>query len=325
MNRPTTSAQPEPSGRLVTFGEAMGLIRTSSIGRLDLARDAVVEIGGAEVNVAIGAARLGAPVRWTGRLGRDAVGDLIEHRLRSYGIDLNAIRDDAFTGLMLRHRRTAHVVHVDYHRHGSAGSRLGVDDDVVAGVTRGDIVHLTGITPALSGSARDACFAAVEEAGRRGATVSFDVNFRQKLWTADLARRTLLRLATRSDILFAGIEEAQLLLETAETDRRVLAAELARSGPRQVVIKEGARGCAAVIDGAEFDAPAAPAVVVDVVGAGDAFVAGYLVECLDGAPPATRLRTALEMGAYAVSVPGDCELLPSRAELAESFSTDVIR
>jgi 2-dehydro-3-deoxygluconokinase len=315
----------EPHGVLVTFGEVMGLISARSIGTLDVAREATIGIGGAEGNVAMGAARLGTRTRWTGRLGRDAIGDLVERRLRADGVDVRAIRDDAFTGLMVRHQRTAGAVHVDYHRSGSAGSRLGPDDGVAAGIAADDLLHLTGITPALSPSARAACLAAVEEAQAVGAPVSFDVNYRSKLWPTDLARAPLTDLACRCDVLFAGVEEAGLLLSSSQTDAAVLARQLAGFGPREVIVKDGARGCAAVIDGEELVLPALPVVVVDPVGAGDAFVAGYLAERLAGEPPSVRLRTATAMGAYAVTVPGDCELLPTRRELAEAHLVDVVR
>jgi 2-dehydro-3-deoxygluconokinase len=310
---------------LVTFGEIMGLISTTSIGTLDVARDATIGIGGAEGNVAIGAARLGVSARWTGRVGRDAMGDLVERRLRSDGVDARVVRDEAFTGLMVRHRRTAGAVHVDYHRSGSAGSRLCPEDGVATGITARDLLHVTGITPALSVSAREACFAAVEDARAAGAAVSLDVNYRSKLWAPDVARALLADLAGRCDVLFAGVDEAALVLCSAEADARVLVTELARLGPREVIVKDGARGCAAVIDGDELVVPAPPVPEVDPVGAGDAFVAGYLAERLAGEPPSVRLRTATAMGAYAVTVPGDCELLPTRVELAEAHLVDVVR
>jgi 2-dehydro-3-deoxygluconokinase len=310
---------------LVTFGEVMGLVSARSIGTLDVAREATIGIGGAEGNVAIGAARLGVSVRWTGRIGRDAIGDLVERRLRSHGVDVRAIRDDAFTGLMVRHQRTAGAVHVDYHRSGSAGSRLRPEDEVAGGISAGDILHLTGITPALSASAQAACFAAVDEARAAGAAVSLDVNYRSKLWPPDLARGPIADLAARSDVLFAGVEEAGLLLDSAERDARGLARRLARLGPREVVVKDGARGCAAVIEDEEHVVPALAVTAIDPVGAGDAFVAGYLAERLAGECPAVRLSTATAMGAYAVTVPGDCELLPTRAELADAHLVDVIR
>jgi len=310
---------------LITFGEVMGLVSTRAIGTLDIAREATIGIGGAESNVATGAARLGASVRWTGRVGRDAVGDLAVRRLQADGVDVRAIRDDAFTGLMVRHHRTSQQVHVDYHRAGSAGSRLTAADGVADGITSQDVLHLTGITPALSVSAYEACSAAIEQARSVGARVSFDINYRSKLWTAAAARPVLAELAGHADILFAGVEEAQLLLGTVESDALGLAAQLARLGPEEVVIKQGAQGCSALVAGERLVELAPRVAVVDPVGAGDAFVAGYLAERLIGAAPVQRLRTATAAGSYAVTVPGDCELLPTRAELADAHPVDVVR
>jgi len=86
-------------------------------------------------------------------------------------------------------------------------------------------------------------------------------------------------------------------------------------GPSEVILKDGPRGCAALIDGVDFRLPAVSVFVVDPVGAGDAFAAGYLAERLVGEPPEVRLRTAIMAGGFAVSVPGDCEGLPRRDEL----------
>ncbi|MEU3098003.1 sugar kinase [Streptomyces sp. NPDC006967] len=322
---PATLAQ-WADGGLLTFGETMGLITATTIGTLEYARDFTFGIGGAESNVAIGAARLGAPVTWIGRVGSDAAGDLVVRRLGAEGIQTMAVRDASFTGLMVRHHRAATVVHVDYHRAGSAGSRLTSCDIPVDAVRRAAILHLTGITPALSASARQAAGDAVAAAKANGVLVSIDVNHRSKLWDPDTARRELRRFVAEADIVFAGIEEAQLVLDSKADVPESLAADLAASGPREAVVKTGARGCTAHIDGAIHEEPALSVPVVDTVGAGDAFVAGYLAERLRGAGPVQRLRTACAMGAYAVSVPGDCELLPNRGELETFLRTgDVLR
>lgn len=326
MTRSPATPAPRTDGGLLTFGETMGLITATTIGTLEYARDVTFGIGGAESNVAIGAARLGAPVTWIGRVGRDAAGDLVGRRMRAEGIHTMALRDDSFTGLMVRHHRAATVVHVDYHRAGSAGSRLTSRDIPVDAVRRAAILHLTGITPALSDSARQAARDAVAAAKANGVLVSIDVNHRSKLWDPDTARRELRRLVAEADIVFAGIEEAQLVLDAKTEVPERLAADLAASGPREAVVKTGARGCTAHIDGAIHEEPALSVPVVDTVGAGDAFVAGYLAERLSGAGPVQRLRTACAVGAYAVSVPGDCELLPTRGELASFLTTgDVLR
>jgi 2-dehydro-3-deoxygluconokinase len=299
------------SGGLVTLGETMGLVAADGIGTLEYAKSFTLGIGGAESNVAIGVARLGGDATWLGRVGPDATGDLIERRLRAEGVHAMVIRDQAFTGLMVKYRRTGALLHVDYHRQGSAGSRL-VPADVPADlVTGARILHVTGITPALSDTARATVFHAVETARSAGVTVSVDVNYRSKLWSRYDAGPVLRDLVSRADIVFAGPEEAAVLLGA-----EVPAADgLAALGPAEVVIKDGARGCTALIAGDRFSVKALEVKVVDPVGAGDAFVAGYLCDRLAGAEPADRLATAIAAGAFAVTVPGDCEGLPSRTDL----------
>jgi 2-dehydro-3-deoxygluconokinase len=304
---------------LFTFGETMGLVSADGIGLIEYARSFSFGIGGAESNVAIGVARLGGAVTWLGRVGPDAAGDLIERRLRGEQVRTLAIRDDAFTGLMVKHRRSGAVLHVDYHRAGSAGSRLGPADLPVAELEAASIVHVTGITPALSDSARAAVFQAVETARSAGVPVSVDVNYRAKLWSRFDAAPVLRDLVSRADLVFAGPAEAALFVDaTAPLDG------LAALGPSEVIVKDGPKGCTALIDGERFALPALPVQVVDPVGAGDAFVAGYLTERLAGLAPQARLRTAIAAGAFSVTVPGDCEGLPRRAELA-SASDDITR
>jgi 2-dehydro-3-deoxygluconokinase len=296
---------------LFTFGETMGLVAAAGIGPLEYVRSFSFGVGGAESNVAIGVARLGGRATWLGRIGPDATGDLIERRLRSERVRTLALRDGAYTGLMIRFRRSGEYVQVDYHRAGSAGSRLAPADIPAAELESASVVHVTGITPALSDSARAAVFQAVQKARAAGVTVSVDVNYRAKLWSRFDAAPVLRDLVSLADVAFAGPGEAALFVDPAAP-----VDGLAALGPREVVVKDGARGCTALIDGARLAVPAPPVRVVDPVGAGDAFVAGYLAERLAGAPPEARLRTAVAAGSFAVTVPGDCEGLPSRTDLA---------
>jgi len=312
--------QPGRAG-LVTFGETMGLVSAVDTGPLEFARAFSYGIGGAESNVAIGVSRLGSAVTWFGRIGSDATGDLVERRLRAEEVRTVAIRDDGFTGMMVKHRRFGTTLQVDYHRAGSAGSRLAPADVRADLIQDAAILHVTGITPALSESAGAAVFHAVELARAAGTQVSVDVNYRSKLWSQAVAGPVLRELVARADIVFAGVEEAELVLGAQAPPRSPesaaeLASALAALGPGQAVIKDGARGCTAVIDGVRHRVPALSVSVVDPVGAGDAFVAGYLAESLCGSPAATRLHTAIAAGAFAVTVPGDCEGLPRRADLA---------
>ncbi|MFL0711279.1 MAG: sugar kinase [Microcella pacifica] len=299
---------------MVTFGETMGLFYSTDPGPLGHVGTARLGIGGAESNVAIALQRLGIPTTWVGRRGNDSVGDLVERELRAEGMDVVAIRDPAQTGLMIKERRTSTVSRVWYYRAGSAGSRLAPGDMPEGLIERSGLLHVTGITPALSDTARDATFEAIKRANAAGVPVSFDLNFRSGLWSRRNARDTLAAIAAASDVVFAGSDEARIIVDGA--DDIDLARAISDLGPRQVVIKLGARGCIATIDDEDYMAPAMPVNVVDSVGAGDAFVAGYLAELLAGEDPSSRLATAVRAGAFACETAGDWEGLPSREELA---------
>jgi 2-dehydro-3-deoxygluconokinase len=293
----------------------MGVVIADQPGHLGTVRSFGFGIGGAESNVAMAVARLGLPATWIGRVGHDAAGELVERRVSAAGVHTVAIQDPGFTGIMVRHRPVGTATHVDYHRAGSAGSHLGPEDVGEDRIRAAGVLHVTGITPALSDSAGAAVRRAVDVARAAGVPVSLDVNYRSKLWSAQDARPVLRDLVRRADIVFAGLDEAQLVLDAPRAEASTLLRGLAALGPREVVIKDGARGCAALLDGVELAEPAVRATVVDPVGAGDAFVAGYLAERLAGAGPEDRLRLAVASGAYAVGVPGDCESVPLRDQL----------
>jgi len=237
---------------------------------------------------------------------------------RFQGVDLCIDRDpERPTGLMIKSQRTSSTTRVSYYRVGSAASALRPEDLPLDQIASAAVLHVTGITAALSPSCRDAIEAAVEHAGRNSTLVSFDVNHRTALWADAVAGPVLRRMAAYADIVFAGEDEAALLLGAhADAPAAELAAAVAELGPAEVVIKRGAAGAVALVDGQVADQPGIGVTAVDHVGAGDAFVAGYLAAYLDGADFRERLRTANMTGAFAVTVSGDWEGAPTRRELA---------
>jgi 2-dehydro-3-deoxygluconokinase len=313
---------------VVTLGETMALLGVPANG---LVREPVpIGLGGAESNVAIGLSRLGIPVTWISRLGDDALGSYLLRELRAEGVTVLADRDpEAPTGLMVKEHRNGTPTRVRYYRSGSAASRLSpadVDEKLIA---EADVLHLTGITPALGEGPRAAVVHAVEVARAAGTLVSLDVNHRRTLWSDAEARETLRSLLPAIDLLFAGPEEAALILglptpgttwESGET----LAARLAALGPATVVLKLGALGALAHGDSV-VRGEARPRTVVDVVGAGDAFVAGYLSELVRGSEPRRCLAVGNLAGGAVVGVRGDWEGLPTPAELHLNELDEVIR
>lgn len=305
-----------PQAELVTFGETMGLLAADELGPLRSGHRMILGIAGTESNVAVGVRRLGHSVAWTGRVGADPIGRLILRELRAEGIDIShAVIDPAApTGFMLKVRRTTATSEVIYSRRDSAGSRLCVDDldtELIAGAR---VLHITGITPALSATARAVVVASVGIARAHGVPVSLDVNHRSALSTENDATATLLELVPQCEFVFASENEAALIVGTHKPEAAAKA--LADLGPRHAIVKRGELGYVACIEGHLYSDVALPVPVADPVGAGDAFVAGYLASWLDGGSATESLRTANVTGAFVVAVAGDWEGLPTRAELA---------
>jgi 2-dehydro-3-deoxygluconokinase len=300
-------------GRVITAGETMALVVPRDPGRLRHATSLLLSIGGAESNVAIGLARLGIPASWISVLGDDELGELVLHRLRAEGVDTSAVRrvSDRPTGLYLR-EEVAGRLRVYYYRSGSAAATLSpnaFDPSILQGAA---FLHLTGITGALSPECADFLPWAATTAQEAGVRVSYDVNYRSRLWAPPAARAATEALLPLVDVLFAGHDEANALWGW-RTDTAL--EQLSKVGPSEVILKLGADGCAAVIDGERLTSPGFPARQLDPIGAGDAFDAGYLAASLWGWAPEKRLRTANAIGAFCVQNLGDYEGLPSRREL----------
>jgi 2-dehydro-3-deoxygluconokinase len=309
------SAPVPPAGtpRVVTAGETMVLVVPTSPGRLRHATGVALSIGGAESNVAIGLSRLGVPSSWVSALGEDELGELVLHRVRGEGVDTSGVRrvPDRPTGLYLR-EEVAGTLRVYYYRRGSAAAALAPGAFDAAVLDGAAYLHLTGITGALSPGCAEFLGWAAKTARAAGVRVSYDVNYRSRLWEPEAARAATEALLPDVDVLLVGDEEAAALWGW---DEEACLERFPDAGPREVVVKLGARGCAAVVDGERWRAPGFPVRQMDPIGAGDAFAAGYLAATLWGRPAEERLRTANAMGAFCVQNLGDYEGLPSRREL----------
>ncbi|WP_150953626.1 sugar kinase [Microbacterium testaceum] len=295
--------------RVVTLGETMALARTTEVGSLRHAAGLALGIGGAETNVAVGLHRLGVDAAWLGRVGDDPLGERIARELRGEGLDVRAIVDaEAPTGLMLKERPSAASTAVHYYRRGSAGSRLAPDDVPAGWIEGADLLHVTGITPLLSDTARATVLAAVARARAAGVPVSFDVNYRSALAAPEVAGPILREIATMSTLVFGGVEEFALMTPDA-------AESLLDEGVAQVVVKRGPDGAVVFTPDGATEAPGFVIEPLDTVGAGDAFVAGYLSAHLEGLDVTDTLVRANACGAMACLVPGDWEAAPTRRDL----------
>lgn len=297
----------------------MGLIRSERIGHLGNNAPMVAGMGGAESNAAIALARLGNEVSWVGKVGDDDFGRLITRELRAENVQTFGLLGRGATGLMVKTTPLNGLQDVVYSRSLSAGSELSnsdISDDVIAAA---DVLHLTGITLALSDSARQAAFHAVEVARAAGVKVSFDVNYRAKMWSVDDAHRACSELATQADIVFAGFDEVRLLLgDDVTIGPDEVASALSRIvdlGAQTPVVKEGTLGSWSLSGGTVVHVPAVVVPSVDTVGAGDGFAAGFLDALSRGAGIDEALELGARVGAFACLTPGDWEGYPTPEQL----------
>jgi 2-dehydro-3-deoxygluconokinase len=301
-----------PAGRVVCVGETMAALAPDPPGRLEDAEGLRLSVAGAESNVAMYLAGHGIDVAWVSALGDDPLGRRVRAAVAAAGVDVSAVRCDPGrpTGVLVKDPGPDGT-RVHYYRRGSAASALGPRLLEQEPVRSAGLLHLTGVTPALSPSCRALAEAALDPARERPYAVSFDVNFRPALWD-EPPGGVLLGLAARADIVFVGLDEAQALwgedLTTAGI-RRLL------PRPRILVVKDGARAASAVTEDGICTVPALRTTVVEPVGAGDAFAAGFLAGLLRG----LGLRRALRLGhctaVSALRVTGDHGPLPEPAEL----------
>ncbi|WNR45030.1 sugar kinase [Paenibacillus roseipurpureus] len=295
---------------IVTFGETMALLMPSGGKGLEYSSELHSLFGGAESNVAIGISRLGGRVGWFGRLGKDPLGRMIFKKIRGEGVDVSRaeLTPTAPTGLMMRDVLMGKTS-VYYYRKNSAASQMSashLDEAYIAGAK---ILHVTGITPALSESCREAAFEAVRLAHKHGVKVSFDPNLRLKLWSMEEARPVLLELAKLADIFLPGLDELKLLYQTEDWD--VIVSKL-RELSAISIVKGGEDVTYVVTQDSITTVPYFKAEhVIDTVGAGDGFCAGFLTGLQKGYDYPEAVRIGNLVGSMIVQTEGDWEGAPT--------------
>jgi 2-dehydro-3-deoxygluconokinase len=278
-------------------GEAMAVFTPLEPGGLARSETLRLSVAGAEASVARYLSGLGHRCSWVSRVGDDPFGHRIRATLGAQGVDTSLVRVDpaAPTAVYFKDPAAAGTT-VYYYRRGSAAAGMCADDLAHLPLAGARLVHLSGITPALSA----ACAAMVEElldrAAAAGVLTSFDVNYRAGLWPPEVAAPVLRRLAARADLVLVGLDEAGTLWRSASAAEvhRVLTPRAA------LVVKDGAVGATEFASDGQTFQPTPPVQVLEPVGAGDAFAAGYLSGVLRGWRPDRRLALGHRLAARAL-------------------------
>ncbi len=305
---------------LVTFGEAMVRFSPPASQQLEQASTLEVTVGGSELNVAVLAARLGVTSRWVSRLPDNALGRMIASRAREQGVEPHVEwTEDGRVGLYFVEIGGARISSVLYDRAGSAISRVTPGSvDWASIFPGGRWYHVSGITPALSEGAAKVTAESLVAAKRAGLTVSYDLNYRVKLWSAKQARTVQEPLLEHVDVLTTTLEDARVVFGIGGDD----SAEVARALQKRfgvsavaVTLRDNAVAAVLAADGKVYSAPRFAVESVDPIGAGDAFSGGLIVSRLEHRDWDEAVRFATATAALKHTIPGDfCLVTRSEVE-----------
>lgn len=310
--------------KVLTIGEAMGLLIADRPGDLAEVERFSRHVCGAELNYAVGMARLGHDVSYISKVGGDPFGRSIRAFLQDNGIHTDYVQTDEahMTGFQMKERVLEGDPKVANIRKYTAFSFMTPDD--LQGICWDGVTHLhtTGIPLALSPSCRQTVVALMKEARRRGVSVSFDTNLRPMLWPDTETMASVINDAAQyADIVMPGLSEGKIL--TGLDDEKAVAGYYLERGAKLVVIKLGGSSGAYICDGtSECYVPSYRVDhVVDTVGAGDGFAVGFTSAWLEGLSMEEAARRGAAVGAMVIQVAGDNEGLPTRDQLA-AFQTE---
>ncbi len=303
---------------VVTFGEAMVRLSPPHFQRLEQAQSLDVHAGGAELNVAVGVTRLGMKSAWISKLPKNPLGYLIRDRAQAYGVDCSHIvwSEKGRAGIyFLEFGASPRASSVLYDRAGSAISMVQSGEiDWTKAFTSSRHFHVSGITPALSSSASEVTLEAMKAAKKKGLTVSYDLNYRKKLWSPSDAKKVQEPMMADVDILITTEEDTNVVFGIKEKDYEAVAEKLAQTFKLKVVaitlredlsVWKNHWTAIAYQDGKIFKDRKYEVEIVDRVGAGDSFTAGFLYGWLDGKDAQKGVRYGNAFAALKHTVPGD--------------------
>ncbi|MBT2643615.1 sugar kinase [Bacillus sp. ISL-41] len=310
--------------KVLTIGDAMITFNPSVQGPLRFVESFNRKVGGAELNFAIGCARLGLDSKWVSRLGKDEFGRVIYNFTRGEGVDVSEVKlvEGYPTSLNFKEINGDGSGKTFYYRYHSPITTLTpekVKEEWLEGV---DLLHLTGVFMAIDPNNVKVVKRLVEIANDKGIPVSFDPNIRLKLWSIEEARKAYNEIFPYVDILLTGLDEIRLIIGKDSIEE--LGEFANQYGIKDLVIKDGANGSKLYRDGTWIEAPGFSVNPIDTVGAGDGFDSGYVYGWLNGLKPEQLLRFANGVGALVTTVSGDNEGLPYLEEVSAFINNESI-
>ncbi|BCX03189.1 MAG: 2-keto-3-deoxygluconate kinase [Candidatus Roseilinea sp.] len=305
----------------ITLGETMVRLSPPGFQRIAQTQSFDFQIGGAESNVAINLAWLGFKTAWLSRMPDNALGRKVVSVIASYGVDTSGVRfvpGERVGVYFIELATPPRPNRVIYDRAGSAASRMTIADVDVERIAQARWLHMTGITPALSASCLAMTADVLRFAREHGLTVSFDVNYRALLWPAQEAGRALSPLMPLCHYVFVAHRDAVALFGAPEEPHQAAEVLQQRFGCDVLVMTLGEAGAIARTQSQQIEAPQTfkASQIVDRIGAGDAFDAGFMAAQGWGLPLEASLHYGNAMSALKLTIPGDLALF-SRDEVEQ--------
>jgi 2-dehydro-3-deoxygluconokinase len=290
--------------------------------RIEQADHLYLRVGGAESNLAVALARLGLKTAWVSRLVDNALGRRIVNEIRAQGVDTSHViwvQEGRVGTYFIEYGKAPRRIDVLYDRANSAITYLTSGDIDWGLLSQTRMIHLTGITVALSESCAQVVNLLIDRAREGNVKVSFDVNHRSKLWPHDVASESLKPICAKSDILFVGAHDAQTLFGCAPPPEQMADSLASLFRVECIVVTMGDAGAMCVHQGKVYQEPTYSAVEVDRVGVGDAFAAGFVFAYLEGKDPSLCLKYGNALAAINYTIPGDLAIT-TRQELEDLVS-----
>lgn len=296
---------------VITIGDGMIAMCPEKKGPIMFSNTFERKVGGAELNVAIGCSRLGLNAGWISRLGNDDFGKYILKTVRGEGVDVSQVEqvDGYNTSVYFREVLADGASRSFYYRSNSPTETLNIKDINEEFFKNSKVLHITGVLPSINEHNRKVILEAVEIAKKHNLTISFDPNIRLKMWTKEEAKNFINKVLPNVDILLVGDEEIEVLLGHNDISNAIK--EFHDYGIKTVVIKRGAKGAIASDGNNTYEVDAIkPRALIDTVGAGDGFAAGFLRAIIKGETLEEAVRFANAVGSIVVGIEGDNEGLP---------------
>jgi len=303
---------------VVTFGEAMIRLSPPFSQRLEQARGFDVHVGGAELNVAVGVTRFGMKSAWVSKLPKNGLGYMIRDRAQEFGVDCSHIvwSDKGRAGIyFVEFGASPRASSVLYDRGHSAISMVQPREIDWPTLFNGSKhFHMSGITPALSASAAETTVEALKAAKKAGCTVSYDLNYRKKLWAPPEAKRIQEPMMADVDILITTEEDTSVVFGIKEKNYETVAEKLAQTFKFKIVaitlredlsVLRNNWTAIAYQDGKIFKDRTYEVEIVDRVGAGDSFTAGFLYGWIKDKDIQKGVQYGNAFAALKHTVPGD--------------------